>query len=433
MRMQPSDRFATPTPLAEGVLIADRYRLDRLLGEGGMGSVWAATHLETGERHALKFLKDFDVDKPDRQRRFLREARAAMAIRHPSVVKIHEAFAPEDPSTSRTPSFIAMDLLVGEQLGDRITRRGSFSLRELARILLPVVSAVGTAHAMGIVHRDLKPENIFLCTGRSEGGTERGELEVKVLDFGIAKLTAVEGAMAMTEGLTQSGDRLGTPRYMSPEQIYGDSDIDHRTDIWSLGIIFYECLAGFHPIRGENIGQFFKAITSQTIPPIESFVPELPNEIADLVRRMLERDRRKRPSDLRDVFDALRAHSDVAVQKFEAPPVRSSEPRTSATTLDDSIDERASTRPPEQPRRSFPWFPAVALGTLFVAGGAYWMRQREVTPSASVAPPTNPSNSVSAPSSSASVPLPTASVSSSASASAVPSSAKTFVAPSASP
>src|SRR5690606_370145 len=143
-----------------------------------------------------------------------------------------------------------------EPLSARLDREGALGLSETAEIMLPVLSAVGMAHARGIVHRDLKPENIFLCRP-----TAHGSSRVRVLDFGIAKVTAVEGNMVHTGKLTQTGSVLGTPTYMAPEQVYGEKGVDHRADIWTLGIILYECLHGACPVQGENVGQVFKSIT----------------------------------------------------------------------------------------------------------------------------------------------------------------------------
>jgi serine/threonine-protein kinase len=144
---------------------------------------------------------------------------------------------------------LVMDLLKGESLRAKLDREGKIPLHDLANMLIPVISAVGTAHASGVVHRDLKPENIFLA--QMPGGV----VQVKVLDFGIAKLTSAEGLMAHSGALTGTGLLLGTPDYMSVEQILGEEDVDHRADIWALGIVLYECLRGHRPTAAENVGR----------------------------------------------------------------------------------------------------------------------------------------------------------------------------------
>jgi serine/threonine-protein kinase len=187
-----------------GNVVADRYRLERFLGEGGMGAVWAARHVVTGKTVALKVLKG---GSEEHRRRFVQEARVAAAIRHPNVVDVHDVLALPDGRP-----VLVMDLLEGEPLSEAIERRGRYSLEELGPIMLQVLAGIGAAHAAGVVHRDLKPENVFLC-----GDT------VKVLDFGIAKLTALTSAIQHTAALTQTGSVLGTPMYMAPEQVFGES------------------------------------------------------------------------------------------------------------------------------------------------------------------------------------------------------------------
>jgi serine/threonine protein kinase len=201
-----------------------------------MGVVWAATHTVTRRQVAIKLPRQSVL--PEVRRRFLREAQVVSAIEHPNVVRVHDAFELEDG----TP-IIVMDLLEGETLGALLERKRILPLSEVASVLLPVISAVGTAHEYGVVHRDLKPDNVFL----SESG---GQTIVKVLDFGIAKLEAPEGEH---QGTT-TGWALGTPCYMAPEQGLGEKDIDHRVDVWAIGVMLYEALSGARPIEGDNVG-----------------------------------------------------------------------------------------------------------------------------------------------------------------------------------
>ncbi len=294
--------------LAEGTLVAGRYRLDRLLGQGGMGAVWAATHTITRRHVALKFLKGPAQARPELRRRFLREARAACLVEHPNVVVIHDVFEEDD----ETPVMV-MDLLEGETLGARLAREGALSLEEAALLLLPVVSAVGTAHARGIVHRDLKPDNIFLVAKEAEKN------RVKVLDFGIAKLLAPDDRTGTADVATDTGVVLGTPCYMAPEQSFGEKDIDHRADVWALGAILYELLSGRRPLDGDNLGQVLKQLVNKGIEPLASLAPELPDDITALVERMLARNRDDRPADLREVAEVLGKHTEVKVPSFGAP------------------------------------------------------------------------------------------------------------------
>jgi eukaryotic-like serine/threonine-protein kinase len=291
--------------LAPGVVIAGRYQLERALGQGGMGVVWAAMHTVTRKRVALKFLRGPLHMRPELRRRFMREARAASAVVHPNVLEVHDVLELED----ETPVMM-MDLLEGETLGQRLTRKGRLSLSETADILLQVVSGVGTAHAVGVVHRDLKPDNVFLM--------DREPPSVRVIDFGIAKLVSAEGPAAETGAITGTGAMLGTPCYMSPEQSFGERDIDHRSDIWAIGVIFYECLTGARPVEGDSIGQVVKRLVTDGITPIAVILPDLPPEISDLVDRMLCREREGRPQDLREVSEILSRHTGVRAPEFGA-------------------------------------------------------------------------------------------------------------------
>ena len=293
--------------LSPGVLIARRYRLERALGQGGMGIVWAAVHTVTQKRVALKFLKGPVGLRPELRRRFLREARAASAVVHPNVLEVHDVFELDDD----TPVML-MDLLEGETLGQRIARQGKLSVVEAADIMVQVVSAVGTAHSVGVVHRDLKPENVFLV--RSSGAPS-----VRVLDFGIAKLVGSEGAAVETAVITGTGSMLGTPCYMSPEQSFGEKDIDYRTDVWSLGCILYECLTGERALEGEGLGQIVRRLLSEGITPIATLVPDLPRELTELVERMLSRERDLRPRDLREVQEVLKGFAATSAPEFGAP------------------------------------------------------------------------------------------------------------------
>jgi eukaryotic-like serine/threonine-protein kinase len=300
-----------------GTMVADRFRLERRLGEGGMGVVWEATHTVTRKPVALKFLKRSHEDGRAVQR-FLREARAASAVRHPSVVEVHDVLELDDGSP-----VMVMELLHGETLAERLRRRGALPLSEVASIMVHVCSALGAAHALGIVHRDLKPENIFLESA-PEAPDRRERREVKVLDFGIAKLTATEGDAAHTGATTGTGAVLGSPYYMAPEQLFAEKDLDHRADIWALGVILYEALSGVRPTQAPNLGQIYKMVMTDAIVPLREKAPELPPAVTDLVGRMLTRDRAGRPRDVREVLSVLSEHTKEAFPVVLAPASRSS-------------------------------------------------------------------------------------------------------------
>lgn len=277
--------------LESGAVLARRYRLERVVGEGGMGVVWAARELASGRAVALKLLREGAAAEPKNQERFLREARAAMGVVHANVAKVEAVL-----ETDAGVPFLVMELLEGESLRDLLQRRRSLSLFECARILLPVVDAVIAAHETRVVHRDLKPENVFLEHGA----------HVRVLDFGIAKLLPKADETA-SASLTSTGALIGTPIYMAPEQVFGDDDVDGRADIWSLGIMVYECLAGKRPTDGDGFGPIIKRITTETLVPLEDARPGLPRRLTSLVGRMLSRKREERPalSEVRAVLAGL--------------------------------------------------------------------------------------------------------------------------------
>ncbi len=272
-----------------------------------MGSVWSATHSVTGGRVALKFVKGA-IDNPDMRRRFLREARVATLVEHPNVVQIRDVFDHDD-----TP-VIVMDLLHGETLADRLDRLGRLELGEAARIAVSVIGAAGAAHEVGLIHRDLKPENVFLSK------TNGGEV-VRVLDFVIAKLVRTPED-ELTTAVTQTGALIGTPAYMAPEQLFGETDLDHRVDVWSIGVMLHEMLTGVRPIDGENFGQIAKKLLSQPLLSIAAFRSDLPRDVVVIVDRMLVRERAERLVDLNEAATVLAPYGAAPKPSFGPPRTR---------------------------------------------------------------------------------------------------------------
>jgi len=234
-----------------GAVLAGKFTLERKLGQGGMGAVWRAEHVQLRSPVAIKLIDEQIAQNPEALARFMREAQSAAALRSPHVVQIL------DYGADRGVPFIAMELLEGESLADRLTRVGRLAPAEVAQIMIEVARAIGKAHENSIVHRDLKPDNIYLV--------KNDEIEVtKVLDFGIAKATPGLGVASGSE--TRTGAILGTPHYMSPEQAEGTKLVDHRTDLWALGVIAFECLLGRRPFDSDALGSLLLAICTRPIP-----------------------------------------------------------------------------------------------------------------------------------------------------------------------
>lgn len=270
-----SEPPAAPLRASPGARVAGRFVLEHVVGEGGMGVVWAARTLDGDRPVALKMLK---VMTPELTQRALREARIAAEIGHPNVVEVHEVLAIDG-----APPVLVMELLEGESLDRKLAREGALPLARALAVLVPLASALRAAHARGVVHRDLKPQNVFLAR-------DGDEEVVMLLDFGLAKL--LEGDQEM---LTKTGAILGTPHYMAPEQLYGERDIDRRADVWAIGVVAFECLTGKRPLEGSSYAQIVRAASRGRTKPLAELLPSAPPRLATLVDRMLAHDRAARP------------------------------------------------------------------------------------------------------------------------------------------
>jgi serine/threonine protein kinase len=298
-----------------GTLVARRFRLVRELGRGNMGTVWLADHETLGVRCAVKF-SSVDAERdPAYRERFEREARSVAKLDSPNVVRVL------DYDVFDGVPFLAMEWLSGEDLESRLRRVRRLRASEVHRLVTQVARGLERAHAAGIVHRDLKPGNIFLAR------SDRGEV-AKILDFGLAKVTSVEGGEAMT----QAGAVLGTPLYMSPEQARSVSDIDHRSDLWSLGVVTYECLLGKLPFDGPSLGEVFARIMFEPIPVPSAIDPDVPPAFDRWWARAACREVDGRFTSAREMADALgcaladeghSSRSDLASVRSVRPPRRS--------------------------------------------------------------------------------------------------------------
>ena len=270
-------------------MIAGRYRLERRVGAGGMGEVYAAVHAFTGKHVAVKLLSDEAVKSIVSLERFLREARAAATIQHPAVCEVLDAGRAPDGTF-----YLALELLEGEDLAGPIDRR-DLSLDETIQVGVQTLDGLAAAHACGIIHRDIKPENLFLTRD------DRGDLRVKILDFGIAKRMNARADVAVT----QEGMTVGTPYYMSPEQA-GAEELDGRTDIWSIGAVLYHALAGHPPHDEPQYNRLVAKILTQDPPDLARLRPDLPAWLTETVQRALSRDRAQRWPSAQHMAAALR-------------------------------------------------------------------------------------------------------------------------------
>ena len=267
--MNPSEPPSGSTsPLAfPGAILVGRYRLEEIVGYGGMGSVWRAVHMGLGEHVAVKLVSANFVQSQEALRRFDTEAKAAARIRSRHVPQVFDNGVLEDG----TP-FLVMELLQGESLAARVHRLGPIPIHEAAGILDQCCRALARAHSLGIVHRDIKPENIFLAQSVDDDG-----YVVKVLDFGIAKVTT--GLTDDGRSSTRTGTLLGTPLYMSPEQARGLRGIDARTDLYSLGLVTYTMLTGRLPFSGVTLGDLLLQICAEPLPSLRAAAPSLPSAV----------------------------------------------------------------------------------------------------------------------------------------------------------
>jgi serine/threonine-protein kinase len=365
--------------LVEGKVVGAKYRLERELARGGMGSVWVARHLQLDCSVAVKFMDPESASYGPARLRFEREAKAAAQLRTPHVVQVYDHGVDDD-----TP-YIVMELLDGEDLGARLKRQHRLTLPLASAILDQLAKGLQRAHAIGIVHRDLKPGNVFLAKG------EDGDL-VKILDFGIAKAVGT----SIADEATKTGQLVGSPHYMSPEQAKGAKAIDHRSDLWSLGVILYRSITGQRPFAGEAVGELIVAICTAPVPAPSRLVPHLPQAIDGFFDRALARDPGRRFQSAREMAAAFAviavdatgtgwpraevvSSTAVELSTAELVPVAAGRPesadpsmvRLNGTRLDGTLTlASGSVGAPAPRRRPAALWAAAACGVLAVIGGA---------------------------------------------------------------
>jgi eukaryotic-like serine/threonine-protein kinase len=269
-------------PVDVGEVVAGKYKIGGIIGFGGMATVAAAHHLELDQPVAIKFLHREATSRPDAVKRFLSEARSAARLNSPNVARVLDVGTTPTAHAGIVP-YMVMELLEGMDLDGVIQERGPLPVAEAVEYVLQACAGVAEAHALHIIHRDLKPGNLFLTRRRD------GTPVVKLLDFGISKNVARKAAGQDVTALTADREMMGSPRYMSPEQVRSSKDVDARTDIWSLGIILHELLAGVAPFRAENIADTLVAILHDAPQPIAKTAPDVPRRLVDVVMRCLQK------------------------------------------------------------------------------------------------------------------------------------------------
>jgi serine/threonine-protein kinase len=301
---------AAAIPVAEGEIVAGKYRVERVLGRGGMGVVVAAEHLRLSQRVAIKFL--LSTAGPEAVKRFEREARAAVRLKSDHVARVLDVG--ELPTGA---PYMVMEYLDGDDLSKIVRERGPLAVADAVDYLLQACEAVAEAHALGIVHRDLKPANLFVTTGADRS------VVVKVLDFGISKQLGDAPGVHGDVALTQTASILGSPLYMSPEQLRSTRSVDFRTDIWSLGTILYQLLAGRVPFNATALPDLVLMVAGEAPPPLGEFRAGVPPPLEAAIRRCLEKDPAQRFQTVSDLA--------WAIAPFGSPSAQASAERIART------------------------------------------------------------------------------------------------------
>jgi len=364
--------------------IAGKYRVETVIGQGGMGAVYSARNMLTGKRVAIKWLLPEHAGSSTRER-LLREARIACSIEHPNVVDIY------DVGEHQGGLFLVMEYLRGQPLSDVLAERGRLDPEELIALLLPTMRGVHAAHQAGVIHRDLKPENIIL----SESD---GEIVPKVVDFGVSK--TVGASSVPNSSLTRTGALVGTPHYMALEQVDGSNQIDSRTDVYAFGVLLYRALTGYYPFDGSSLGEVILKIGTKDAPAMRTVRPELPAALDGVVLRALSRSRDQRFRTLEELATALepfcpgvRFHRDTALSRSNAGSSREQKlitPNFQSPSAAGAMPYAHGAEPSSSPLRATPspgddsgrmrtvgaFWVGAGLALVVLVGGAIWLAGR---------------------------------------------------------
>jgi serine/threonine-protein kinase len=379
-------RAMSQSPVSVGDVLADKYRVEEVIGVGGMGVVVGARHIELDTHVALKFMLPEHLDNEEAVARFLREGKAAARLRGEHVARVTDV----GKLASGAP-YMVMEYLEGFDLGALAKKEIRPTIAEACLYIFQACDALDEAHAAGVVHRDIKPSNLFLTK------TPKGEPCVKVVDFGISKLQPSGDASANMH-VTRTAAVFGSPLYMSPEQMRSSRDVDARADVWSLGATLYELLTGVVPFTGESVIDLAMRITQDPVAPPSSIAPAISKELDAIVVKCLEKDPKDRFQTVRELGDAL---APFAGQRASAPPKTIVTVARDATRPDAVSPAGATdpgwgrTNPPKKPTSRM-WMFGIGGAVLLavIAGVAVTSSHREGAPaSASSAPATTTTTS----------------------------------------
>jgi eukaryotic-like serine/threonine-protein kinase len=358
-----------------GDVLGGKYRVERVLGEGGMGLVVAARHVELRQRVAVKVLKREMLDDGDQVERFMREARAAVRLRSE-----HSARVTDVGRLKNGAPFMVMELLTGEDLGQALTR-GPLAIATAVDYVLQACEAIAEAHAFGVIHRDIKPGNLYLTRRMN------GQPLIKVLDFGLAK----QMLGGQDKVLTRTTAVMGSPQYMSPEQLRASRDVDARTDIWSIGACLYELLTTQVPFDAPTVAEPCALVLTAPPRPIAEYRAAVPPELWSIIARCLEKEPVRRYRNVAELTAALErfgsaashgASERVAAVLFAAPALPSDAPPSMASHAD-TRTEATFDSTPSRPSGTFLVAAATAVAVAAVAIGAIAMRVRSLPTTAS--------------------------------------------------
>ena len=339
-----------------GTVLADRYRLIKPVGQGGLGAVWEAEHVTLRSRLAIKFMLRTGPRDSTPSQRFLREARIAASVKHRNVLEIIDfgfAETTSDSGATQDVPYMVMELLQGRSLGALIEDGRRLPLARVIDIVGSTLRGLAAVHDAGLVHRDIKPHNVFLVED------EDGAFP-KLVDFGLSRRTG-------RGDLTAEGVVLGTPIYMSPEQAAGGSDLDARVDIYAMGVMLYEMLAGQPPFQGRGVAEVLHQVLHETITPLSELAPTVPRAVVDVIETAMSRDRALRFPDARTMRAALLAAVAAPAEASSRPMPRLTPSDQEARTLPAMTVPKVSLEPPSDTSTPEPSVPARSEGGCLVA------------------------------------------------------------------